>query len=117
MSQRDRKLPVHLQMQRSVNIGLAAKVLRDVLDGKEYSAQRVKVALAVWNKIVPNRDSLSVDVSVQHSPTLQDVNTRLTLAGIQPDQVWEMLQAPDNPGKIIDSEEALEPPPPPAMRE
>ena len=41
------KEPIHEYLVRTGNVGLAAKVLRDVLEHKEVPLQRERVALAI----------------------------------------------------------------------
>jgi hypothetical protein len=88
------KEPIHEYLVRTVNVGLAAKVLRDVLEHKEIPLQRERVALAIWNKLVPSRAALAVEVHHEGPASVHDLNAMLISSGLD--------ALPVN-GQVIDS--------------
>jgi hypothetical protein len=76
------KEPIHEYLVRTVNVGLAAKVLRDVLEHREVPLQRERVALAIWNKLVPSLAAMHVQIQDDRPKSVHDLNARLLLAGL-----------------------------------
>ena len=101
------KEPIHEYLVRTVNVGLAAKVLRDVLEHKEVPLQRERVALAIWNKLVPSMAAIAIEHRTEGPESIHDLNAMLLSTGLEAlttdPQVLDIV-----PEKVIASEEKLE---------
>jgi hypothetical protein len=95
MVRADTKEPIHEYLVRTVNVGLAAKVLRDVLEHKEVPLQRERVALAIWNKLVPSMAALAIEHHHDGPASIHDLNAMLLSTGL------EALPSPG--GEVIDN--------------
>jgi hypothetical protein len=82
MVRADTKEPIHEYLVRTVNVGLAAKVLRDVLNKKEVPLQRERVALAIWNKLVPSLAAMHVEIQDSRPGSVHDLNAMLLASGL-----------------------------------
>ena len=76
--------PIHLAMQRSINVGLAAKVINDTLDGVEYSPQRLSTALEVYKKTVPNYQAVAIQVEPKTNTNILDLQAQALEVGLDP---------------------------------
>lgn len=78
----DTKQPLHEYLIQSVNVGLAARTLNDVLECVEVSVQRERVALAIWNKLVPTLAAVAIDVRHEGPESVHDLNAMLISNGL-----------------------------------
>ena len=76
------KEPLHEYLIRTTNVGLAARTLNEVLDGIEVTLQRERVALAIWNKLIPTMAALSVEVHDARPVNVHDLNAMLLSNGL-----------------------------------
>lgn len=91
----DRTDPVHLSMQRSIRIGLAARIINKCLEGVEsVTQQQERVALAIYHRTVPALAAVSVQVTQADELTFHDVSAMLLSSGVDPSQLWDSLEAP-----------------------
>ena len=74
--------PLHEYLVRSINIGLAAKTFNDMLQEIPVSPQRERAATTLINKLVPSMAALSVEVTDSRPVNVHDLNTLLTLNGL-----------------------------------
>ena len=109
---KDTKEPIHEYLVRTTNVGLAARTLNEILDGKEVPLQRERAAYELWRKLVPSRAAVSVEHRVQEVESIHDVHALLLSTGL-PIDVLEHTQPIDIvPEKVIASEEKSEAPAP-----
>ena len=76
--------PLHVYMQRSINVGMAVKVINETLAGMDVKPQRLNTALAVYNKTVPNYMAMAIEVEHKVSNNLLDLQTQALEAGLDP---------------------------------
>ena len=84
----------------------AAKVINRAIDGEPIEPLRLKACMYVVDKTLPNLQAVAMDVRTTQNNTMEDVNAKLLLAGIQPQDAWKLLTA--QPGEDF-TEGALEP--------
>jgi hypothetical protein len=83
MSQLARRTePLNEMLVRTTNVGLAATALNLVLNGKDIPLQRERVALAIWNKLVPSLAAIHMEVADNRPQSVHDLNTMLVLNGL-----------------------------------
>jgi hypothetical protein len=97
---------MHEMMVRTINVGLAAKTLKDILECVEVSLQRERVALAIWNKLVPSLAAVHMEVSDSRPTSVHDLNTMLVLNGL--DTLPDSPQLIDSVEKVVSVQEKSE---------
>ena len=76
--------PLHLYMQRSINVGMAVKVINETLAGMDVKPQRLNTALAVYNKTVPNYMAMAIEVEHKVTNNILDLQAQALEAGLDP---------------------------------
>ena len=107
----DTKEPIHEYLVRTTNVGLAARTLNQGLDGLEVPLQRERVALAIWNKLVPSLAAVHMEVSDSRPQSIHDLNAMLVLNRLEP--ITDDTQLIDNVEKsesLIENPEGAVPP-------
>lgn len=69
-------------MVRTINVGLAARTLNDVLNHMDVPLQRERVALAIFNKLVPSMAAMHVEVHDARPQSVHDLNAMLLASGL-----------------------------------
>jgi hypothetical protein len=103
MSQLARRTePLNEMLVRTTNVGLAASALNLVLNGVDIPLQRERVALAIWNKLVPSLAAIHMEVADHRPTSVHDLNAMLISSGL--DALTGESQLIDTPG---DSDSAV----------
>ena len=77
--------PLHLYMQRSINVGMAAKVINETLDGSvEHRPARLATAIEVYRKTVPNYQALAIEIEHKINNNILDLQAQALEAGLDP---------------------------------
>ena len=87
-----RQEPLYEYMQRTIDVGQAARVIRNVLHGAEVRPQQERVALAVYMKTVPALAAIQVQVHDKQPDSIHDLNALLLTSGVDPADVWRTLE-------------------------
>ena len=105
MQQRDRRTnePAYVRMQRVVDIGLAAVVLKRVLIGEPVTIQQERVALAIYNKTVPSLQAISMQLETVKPNNINDIRTMLLSNGVSLDVLAPEPAAIESPEKKEES--------------
>ena len=95
MSQLARRTePLNEMLVRTTNVGLAANALNLVLNGEAIPLQRERVALAIWNKLVPSLAAIHMEVADHRPTSVHDLNAMLLSSGL--DALTDDTQLIDN---------------------
>jgi hypothetical protein len=95
--------PLNEMLVRTINVGLAARALNDVLEHKDIPLQRERVALAIWNKLVPSLAAVALEVRSEGPASVHDLNAMLISSGL--DALPVSGQAIDSTVEKLDSPE------------
>ena len=88
--------PLHVYMQRSIDVGLAVKVINETLAGMDVKPQRLTTALAVYNKTVPNYMAMAIEVEHKVSNNILDLHAQALEAGLDPSALLpEKIDSPE----------------------
>lgn len=82
-------------LRKRIDAALAIDVIHNALKGKETTRIQLDAAKVALNKCLPDLQAVTMDVTDKRMSSLHDVNARLLLNGLQPDQVWKLLGAPE----------------------
>ena len=80
----ERTTPIHTYMQRSINVGLAARVINMALDGEDVKPQRLATAIEVYRKTVPNFQAIAIEIEHKVSNNILDLQAKALEAGLDP---------------------------------
>ena len=101
----ERTTPIHTYMQRSINVGLAARVINMALDGEDVKPQRLATAIEVYRKTVPNFQAIAIEIEHKVSNNILDLQAKALEAGLDPSTLL--------PEKVASHEQSqLDPPTP-----
>ena len=92
----ERTTPIHTYMQRSINVGLAARVINMALAGEDVKPQRLTTALAVYNKTVPNYMAMAIEVEHKVSNNILDLHAQALEAGLDPATLLPETSKPEH---------------------
>ncbi len=91
---RDRTTSIRERIAVSKAIDIVNAVLsgNKTANGKPIKRNQEWMAWKVIDKMLPSLQAVNISAEVTHVQTLQDVNAQLLLAGIQPEQAWQLLR-------------------------
>ena len=89
--QRDKRKEFYERVRDRVAITKAVQVVNEVINGADVPRQQAQMAWRLVDKALPAYQAMAVDVSVTHATSIQDVNSRLLMAGIKPETAWALL--------------------------
>jgi hypothetical protein len=85
-----RRTPYYLKIKERLNTHMAVTVLNDVLNDLPVSMPKIKVAMYMIDKHLPNLQATHVDVVVHEPQSVNDINDLLLEAEV-PTEVMEAL--------------------------
>ena len=83
--------PYH-HMLSIIDIGKAAHVMLRMLKGETVTVQQDRTAIAIFNKIVPSTQAISVQIEDSKPQHKSDIDNMLMQAGIDPDDTWATIE-------------------------